>query len=71
MPSKRKTKEEKVKSRYRLQGFRLQESERVERKEQSEFGYLSKEYVRKDLIKTVIYSVVIVGMLLLAKQYFG
>jgi len=71
MPKKKKTKEQKIKSGYRLANFRLNESERVERKDREEFGYLSKEYVKKDLVKTVLFSAVIVALLLAAKKYLG
>ena len=71
MPKKKKTKEEKIKSGYRLVNFRLNESERVEKRDKEEFGYLSKEYVKKDLSKTVLFSIVILAMLLVAKKYFG
>ena len=71
MIKKRKTLEEKIKTGYRLQDFRLQVTERIEKKDASEFGYLSSEFVVRDLTKTVVFSVVIVGLLLLAKNYLG
>lgn len=67
--AKRKTREEKVKSTYRLQNFKLQVAEVEARKDVQEFGYLSKEYVRKDLTRTVAYSAVIVTLLFLATRY--
>jgi len=69
MPKKRKTKEEKIKSGYRLEGFKLQVEESQKRRDVQEFGYLSKEYVRKDLTKTVLYTMVVVVLLFVAKSY--
>lgn len=71
MPKKDKTREEKVKSSYRLQDFKLKVAEVQARRDATEFGYLSKEFVRKDLTKTIIFSLVIVSLLFLAKRYFG
>lgn len=71
MSKARKTRAEKIQAGYRLHNFRLAEAERVEVKDASEFGYLSSEYVMKDLRKTVVYSLVIVGLLALAKRYLG
>lgn len=71
MAKKRKTKAEKIATGYRLKDFHLKVEEQREKKDASEFSYLSKEYVGKDLTKTVIYSVLIVGLLLLAKSYLG
>lgn len=71
MVKKKKTKAEKVRSGYRLQNFRLKAEEQMERKEAQEFGYLSKEYVKKDLTKTILFSLVIVGLLVAAKYYLG
>ncbi len=65
--TKRKTREEKVQSGYRLNNFKLAASERTTAKDVSEFGYLSSEYVVKDLMKTFLYTAVIVGLLILAK----
>lgn len=68
---KRKTKEEKIQSGYRLKNFKLAGAERLVAKDVSEFSYLSSEYVVKDLIKTMVYTVVIVGLLVLAKRSLG
>lgn len=70
MPKTRKTREQKVKSAYRLQNFRLQVEERVAVKDANEFGYLASEYVVKDLTKTGIFTMLILGLLLLAKRYW-
>lgn len=67
----RKTRAEKIQSGYRLQNFRIAEAERVAVKDANEFGYLSSEYVMKDLRKTVIFSLVIVGLLVVAKKWLG
>jgi len=69
MPKKRKTKEEKVRSSYRLGNFRLREEEQREKKDAREFGYLSKDHVGKDLGKTLLFSALIVGLLVIAKKY--
>lgn len=71
MAKKRKTREEKVKSAYRLANFKLKLEEQVERRDVAEFSYLSREYIGRDLAKTVVYSVVIVTLLLAAKRYLG
>ena len=69
--AKHKTKEEKIKSAYRLQNFRLKFGEKQEERDSNDFGYLSSHYVVGDLTRTLIYSVVIVVLLLVAKKYFG
>lgn len=69
--AKKKTKEEKIRSGYRLANWRLKADEQRQKRDTEEFGYLSKDYVRKDLTKTVVISIVIVGFLLLAKRYLG
>lgn len=71
MAKKRKTKEEKVKAAYRLQNFQLKVEESQQKREVKEFGYLSKEYVKKDLTKTVVYTAVVVTLLFIAKRYLG
>ncbi len=67
----RKTKSEKVRSSYRLENFSLKAGEQEERKDRQEFGYLDKQYVGKDLAKTVIYSALILGLLFVAKSWLG
>ena len=57
---KRKTKAEKVKTSYRIDDFVVREEEMVTRMDDDNFGYLSKEYIGKDISKTVLFSVVIV-----------
>ena len=69
--SRQKTREEKVKSAYRLQNFSLKIKEKQIEKDRNEFGYLSSHYVVKDLTKTLLYSVVILALLLVARQYLG
>lgn len=71
MPKKRKTKEEKVKAAYRLQNFELKVEESKRRREQQDFGYLSKKYVKQDLVKTLVYTLIIVGLLIVAQRYFN
>jgi hypothetical protein len=66
MPRK-KTRTEKIESGYRLKNFKLASSERTAVKDANEFSYLSSEYVAKDLMKTLIYTAIIVSLLVLAK----
>lgn len=65
--ARKKTRAEKIQSGYRLQNFRLESSERTAAKDASEFSYLSSEYVVKDLTKTLVFTAVVVGLLILAK----
>lgn len=69
--ARKKTKAEKIESGYRLKNFKITTSERSAVKDASEFGYLSSEYVVKDLSKTLLYTAVILGLLAIAKQYLG
>lgn len=69
--SKRKTRLEKIESGYRLKNFRMELSERTSARDVSEFGYLSSKYIVKDLMKTLMYTAVIVGLLVLAKMKLG
>lgn len=69
--SRQKTREEKIKSAYRLQNFSLKVAEKQIEKDRNEFGYLSSHYVVKDLTKTLLYSLVVLTLLLLARQYLG
>lgn len=69
--TKKKTKEEKIKSTYRLKNFKVQVAEVQARKDVEEFSYLSKDYVRKDLSKTAFFSLIVIILLLVAKKYLG
>lgn len=69
--ARKKTREEKIQSGYRLQNFKLAAADRTAVKDASEFGYLSSEYVVKDLMKTLVFTAVIVGLLVLAKIKLG
>lgn len=69
--SRQKTREEKIKSAYRLQNFSLKVAEKQIEKDRNEFGYLSSHYVVKDLTKTLIFSLVILTLLMVARQYLG
>lgn len=69
--ARKKTREEKIQSGYRLQNFKLAASERTAIKDANEFSYLSSEYVVKDLMKTFVFTVIIVGLLVLAKMKLG
>ncbi|MFZ2199535.1 MAG: hypothetical protein WAV40_01965 [Microgenomates group bacterium] len=69
--ARKKTKAEKIESGYRLKNFSIAASERTAVKDASEFGYLSSEYVVKDLMKTLVFTGVIVALLILAKMKLG
>jgi len=71
MSKVRKTREEKIQSGYRLKNFKLAASERTVVKDASEFGYLSSEYIVKDLSKTLLYTAIILGLLVMAQKYFS
>jgi hypothetical protein len=68
MAKTRKTKAEKIKSQYRLASFSLQVAETELRRDREDFGYLSSEYVVRDLRKTLIYTVIIVILLVAASR---
>lgn len=68
---RRKTKEEKIRSEYRLKNFRIAALERSGVKDADEFGYLSREYSVKDLSKTLLYTTIILGLLLWVKMMIG
>lgn len=69
MSKQRKTREEKIQSGYRLQNFELAASERTEMKDANEFAYLSSEYVVKDLSRTFMFTLIVVGILAGAKMF--
>jgi hypothetical protein len=69
--ARKKTREEKIQSGYRLKNFRIAASERSAVKDANEFGYLSSEYVVKDLSKTLLYTAIILGLLVWAKMRLG
>lgn len=69
--ARKKTRAEKIESGYRLTNFKLAASERTAVKDASEFGYLSSEYVVKDLTKTFVFTVIIVGLLVWAMMRLG
>ena len=71
MSKVRKTREEKIQSGYRLKNFKLAATERRVVKDVSEFSYLSSKYVIKDLSKTFVYTMIIVGILIWAKVKLG
>jgi hypothetical protein len=71
MPKVRKTRDEKIKSQYRLANFSLQVKEAEVRRDKEEFSYLASEYVVRDLSKTILYTAVIVTLLVLAQRYLG
>lgn len=71
MAKKQKTKEEKIKTSYRLQNFRIKEGEVQERKDVETFSYLDSKFVVKDLTKTAIVSMIIVGIIFVAKKYLS
>ena len=69
--ARKKTRAEKIESGYRLRNFRIEASERTAVKDASEFSYLSSKYVVKDLVKTLMFTAIIVGLLVLAKIKLG
>lgn len=69
--TRNKTRAEKIESGYRLKNFRIEASERTAVKDASEFSYLSSKYVVKDLVKTLMFTAIIVGLLVLAKIKLG
>lgn len=69
--ARKKTREEKIQSGYRLQNFKLVAADRTVVKDANEFGYLSSEYVVKDLSKTFLFTAIIVALLVLAKIKLG
>ena len=71
MSKVRKTREEKIESGYRLKNFKIVAGERMAVKDANEFGDLSSEYVVKDLSKTLLYTAIILGLLVLARQFLS
>lgn len=71
MSKVRKTREEKIQSGYRLQNFKISTTERAAAKDISEFSYLASNYVISDLMKTLLFTAIIVGLLVLAKIKLG
>ncbi len=69
--ARKKTRAEKIESGYRLKGFKLAASERTAVKDANEFGYLSSEYILKDLSRTLLYTAIILGLLVWAKMRLG
>ncbi len=69
--ARKKTRAEKIESGYRLKNFKLAASERTAVKDANEFGYLSSEYVVKDLSKTLLYTAIILGLLVWAQMRLG
>jgi hypothetical protein len=69
--TRHKTREEKIQSGYRLQNFKLKAEGITAAKDVSEFSYLSSEYVKKDLRKTIVFTLIILGLLFFAKIKLG
>jgi hypothetical protein len=69
--ARKKTRAEKIQTGYRLQHFRLQVKDIQTQRDATEFGYLSREYVGRDLLKTVTYSLLIIVLLFVARAYLG
>lgn len=66
-----KTRAEKIESGYRLKDFAIKAKERAVEKDREEFGYLSSDYVKKDLTKTLLFTIIILGLLVFAQSYLG
>lgn len=60
MAKKRKTKAEKVASTYRLKSIHIKTEERRKVRDSDVFAYLSSDYVKKDLLRTVGFSTLII-----------
>ncbi|MEI6690834.1 MAG: hypothetical protein WCL07_03750 [bacterium] len=69
--AKVKTREEKIKSSYRLANFKITEGAKREEKDIAEFAYLDASFVKKDLFKTIVVSIIMVGIIVAAKKYLG
>jgi len=69
--ARKKTRAEKIASGYRLQNFRIAESERTMKKDADEFSYLSSKYVLLDLSKTILFTLIILLLLAFAKMKLG
>ncbi len=66
-----KTREEKIKSAYRLKDFKIVEEARHEQKDASEFAYLDSSFVKKDLTRTIVVSAVMIALIVAAKRFLG
>ena len=71
MPKKRKTRKEKEKVVYHLESALLGQVKKREQRVKEEFAYLEAKYIKKDLLKTFWYSVLVFGLILAAKKYLG
>lgn len=69
--ARNKTREEKIKTAYKLHDFRIAEENRQEVKDANTFAYLDARFVRGDLLKTVVVSTLMVVIILLAQRYLG
>ncbi len=66
--ARRKTRAEKIASTYRLKNFRLEGEGR--RARGLDFEYISAGYVKKDLTKTIVFSLMILVLeMVLARVY--
>ncbi len=71
MPAKRKTRKQKERIKYHLEGNLLRHHQKIEAQEKQAFSYLEAKYVKKDLLKTFTYSLLMLGILFLAKRYLN
>lgn len=62
MAKGRRTRSEKEKAVYRWEKAETKTRVVEEKREVAEFGYLSKNYIRKDLLKSVVASLVIIAV---------
>jgi len=67
----RKTRQEKIAHSYKLGTFVLQADAISMRRDVQEFGYLDSTYVIQDLLRTLLYTVIIVTLLVVARIYFS
>ncbi len=71
MPTKRKTRKQKERIQYHLETNLLQVQHRWQTKDRQEFAYLEAKYIKKDLLKTFFYSLLMLAILLIAKWRLG
>ncbi len=65
--AKKRTRKEKERVRYHLEGALLDVEKKWKEKDKSEFAYLEARYVKKDLIKSAVYVVLMLMILLVAR----
>jgi len=69
--AKKRTRKEKERVKYHLEGSLLRTQAKWQEKDKQEFAYLEAKYIKKDLTKTFVYSLLMLLILFLAKWYLG